>query len=759
MVSKHVLAMRCIKMAGLFLLVTGLFQSLSAQVTVKGIIKDNKSKPVSGVSISIKDSYDGSTSDSAGKYSFKTTEKGEQLLVIRSIGYKLLEQKIKLEGNVVTIDATLKEEISELTAVVLSAGSFEASDRKRAAAVLDPIDIVTTASGNGDITGALKTLPGAQQVGESEGLFVRGGTAAETKTFIDGTLVNNFFYSSVPNIAQFGRFSPFIFKGTVFSTGGYSALYGQALSSALILESIDLPEQSSANIGITVLSANAGYQNLAKNKKSSWGFGYGYTNLALAFAVIKQKQEFSKVPTYHNLDANFRIKTSRTGILKYYGYLSSSKLAFTTNSIDSLGYLDKFAIGNKNFYHNLAWKENLGKGWKLNTGLSFSNNKDDITSNMQSRDKQDVVLGNLEFKKFHLDTKGTYFNAKGVVEKKLKGLSAVRFGTEYNYSNDKSIYTAYNNQQYSDTLQGHINAVFAEADVYATNALALKGGLRFEYSSLVDRTNIAPRFSVAYKLGKGSQASVAYGIFYQDPERRYLPSPNSLTFMKATHYIAQYQKVSNGQSFRAEVFYKKYDNLIKTGTVNFRESATSNKGFGDAKGIEFFWRDKKTIKNLDYWISYSYLDTKRDFLNFPFAITPNFAAKHTSSLVVKRFVEKIKTNVNFAYNYASGRPYYNIGYNGNNYKFNDRGIIPDYHNVSFSLNYLPSIGKKDAKSFAVYVFQVSNVFNIKQTYGYQYSYNGIRKEAIVPTSRMFVFIGAFISFGVDRSDEVINNGL
>ena len=751
--------MKQIRVALFFLLATGFFQAVSAQVTVKGVIKDNKAKPVPGVSISIKDSYDGGTSDSSGKYSFKTTEKGEQLLEISSIGYKTIEQKIKLEGNTIVIDAIVKEEISELTAVVLSAGTFEASDRKRAAAVLDPIDIVTTASANGDITGALKTLPGAQQVGESEGLFVRGGTAAETKTFIDGTLVNNFFYSSVPNIAQFGRFSPFIFKGTVFSTGGYSALYGQALSSALILESIDLPDQSSANVGITVLSANAGIQHLAKDKKSSWGFGYGYTDLSLAFALIKQRQDFSKVPTYHNLDANFRIKTSKTGILKYYGYFSSNKLAFTTNSIDSLGYLDKFAIGNKNFYHNLAWKENLGKGWKLNTGISYSNNKDDINSGMQSQAKQDVVLTNLEFKKFHIDTKGNYFNAKAVAEKKLKGLSAIRFGTEYNSTNDKSIFTAYDGQKYPDTIKGHINAVFGEADVYATNALALKGGLRLEYSSLLDKVNFAPRFSVAYKLGKGSQASVAYGIFYQDPERRYLPSPNALTFMKATHYIAQYQKVGNGQSFRAEVFYKKYDNLVKTGTVNFRESAINNNGFGDARGIEFFWRDKKTIKDLDYWISYSYLDTKRDFLNFPFAIAPNFAAKHTGSLVVKKFIQKVKTNINFAYNYASGRPYYNIGFDGSNYKFNDRGTIPDYHNVSFALNYLPSIGKKDAKSFAVYVFQVSNIFNIKQTYGYNYSYNGARKEAIVPTSRMFVFIGAFISFGVDRSDEVINNSL
>ncbi|MDZ4794960.1 MAG: TonB-dependent receptor [Bacteroidota bacterium] len=751
--------MRHLKIGLFFLLAIGLFQAVTAQVTIKGVIKDNKAKPVSGVSISIKDSYDGGTSDSTGKYSFKTSEKGEQLLIVSSIGYKTIEQKINLTSGVLTIDVTIKEEISELTAVILSAGTFEASDRKKAAAVLDPIDIVTTASANGDITGALKTLPGAQQVGESEGLFVRGGTAAETKTFIDGTLVNNFFFSSVPNIAQFGRFSPFLFKGTVFSTGGYSALYGQALSSALILESIDLPEQSSANLGISVLSGSAGYQNLAKDKKSSWGFSYSYTDLSLAFAIIKQRQDFSKVPTTHNLDANFRIKTSKTGILKYYGYFSSNKLAFTTNSIDSLGYLDKFAIGNKNSYHNLSWKENLGKGWKINSGISYSSNKDDVNSNMQNQGKQDVVLGNLEFKKFGVDTKGGYFNAKAVLEKRLKGLSAIRFGTEYNYGNDKSVYEAYNGQRFPDTIKGHINAVFAEADVYATNALAVKGGFRLEYSSLLNKINIAPRFSVAYKLGKGSQASVAYGIFYQDPERRYLPTSVALNFMKATHYIVQYQKVANGQSFRTEIFYKKYDNLVKTGIVNFRNGAINNNGFGDAKGIEFFWRDKKTIKDLDYWISYSYLDTKRDFLNFPFAIRPNFAAKHTSSVVVKKFVQKIKTNVNFAYNYASGRPYYNIGFDGSNNKFTDQGTIPDFHNVSFALNYLPAIGKKNAKSFPVYVFQVSNVFNIKQTYGYNYSYNGYRKEAITPTSRVFVFIGAFISFGVDRSDEVINSAL
>lgn len=732
---------------------------MQAQTTIKGIIKDNKGKPVPAASIAIKDSYDGATSDSLGNFSFSTMEKGDHILAITSVGYKPFEQAIKLDGKPLDFSLVLKEEISELSAVVISAGTFEASDRKRATAVLDPIDIVTTASANGDVTEALKTLPGAQQVGESEGLYVRGGTAAETKTFIDGTLVNNFFFSSVPNIAQFGRFSPFIFKGTVFSTGGYSALYGQALSSALILESIDLPERSSANFGISVLNANAGLQHLAKDKKSSWGFNYSYTNLAPAFSIIKQKQDYSKAPEFHNVDANFRIKTSKTGILKYYGYWSQNKLAFTTNSIDSLGYLDQFALKNKNHYHNLFWKENLPHRWKLSAGISYSNNKDNINGGMQNADKTDVLLTGLEFKNFGLHTNGNYFNGKLVFEKKMRGLSAIRFGSEYNYGNDKAVYSDYSNQQYPSHLKQNTTSVFGEADVYATNDLALKGGLRVEHASIIDKTNLAPRFSIAYKLGKGTQASLAYGIFYQTPESKYLPSPVSLSFMRADHYILQFQKVLNHQSFRVEAFYKKYHRLEKTGIINFRESAISTNGYGDAKGFEFFWRDKKSFKNFDYWISYSYLDTKRDFLNFPDAMRPNFAAKHTASIVLKKFVTKLKTQFNGAYNFSSGRPYYNIAYDGSQYKLTDKGTIPDYHNFSFSVNFLPSIGKQNAKAFAVYVLQISNIFNLKQVYGYQYSYNGYRKQEITPTSRMFIYLGAFISLGVDRSDEVINNSL
>ena len=126
---------------------------------------------------------------------------------------------------------------------------------------------------------------------------------------------------------------------------------------------------------------------------------------------------------------------------------------------------------------------------------------------------------------------------------------------------------------------------------------------------------------------------------------------------------------------------------------------------------------------------------------------------------MKKFVTKWRTGFNMSYTYASGRPYYNIIYDGSDYKFSDRGNTQDYHNVSFSLNYLPELFNKDSKRFTVLVLSVNNIFGIHQVYGYNYSYDGARKSAILPPSRTFVFIGAFISFGIDRTEDAINNNL
>jgi len=735
-----------------------------AQVKIAGKITDGKGKPVSGVSVTLKDSYDGATTDSLGNFSFSTTEKGKKILETSIMGYKPFEQELSIESSNITVNVTMKELITELKAVVISAGSFVASDKNKGA-VLSALDIVTTPSANGDVTSAFKTLPGTQQVGESEGLFVRGGSATESKIYMDGNLVNNFFYSSTPGIATRGRFNPFLFKGTIFSSGGYSALYGQALSSALILESKDLPDQTEADLALSVIGVGGGIQHLAKDKKSSWGVSYNYTNLWLAFKFNKYKQDFYTIPVYHQGDANFRIKTKNGGMIKYYGYVSANKTGFRSPDIDSTVLKDAFAIENFNTYQNINWRENFGMGWKITTGISYSTNKDDINNELQDENNQKQIINNpsfYAFKNFKLNNQAQYAQARVVLDKKLNGLNVIRFGADYFYSREKSTYTLFDGTKFTESVTDNLESVFAEADVFITNELAAKIGSRVEHSQIVNKWNVAPRLSIAYKFRNNSQASFAYGLFYQNPERKYLPAVASLDFSRAAHYILQYQKIGNDRTFRIEAFYKKYTDLYKTTTSpTGREVAFNNNGFGDAKGLELFFRDKKTFKNVDYWISYSYLDTKRDYLNYPQAITPSFAANHTAAFVVKKFVTKWKTGFNLSYNFATGRPYYYFAYNNilNKYVIGDAGKTINYNSASFSVNYLPSIGKKDPKAFVVWVLGINNVFGQKQVFNYNYNNDGSRKEAVTPPSKRFIYIGCFLSFGIDRTQDAINNNL
>ena len=724
-----------------------------AQIKISGTVKNNKGMPIPGASITIKGSYDGATTDSTGVFSFISNEKGEQLLLITSIGYKNYEQSIAIENTAITIEVSLKEKLDELKAVMVTAGTFMASDKKRAATVLSSLDVVTVGGANADITSAVKTLPGAQQVGEQEGLFVRGGAGYETKQFIDGTMVNNPFFASVPNIASRGRFSPFLFKGTVFSTGGYSALYGQALSSALILESIDLPEQSQASASITTVFLGGGYQHLAKDKKSSWGANYGYVNLLPYFKVVKQTPDYFKVPEFHDGDFNYRVKTKNGGIFKYYTTFGTSNLGLRRPDLDSIGFKDAFSLKNLNWYNNFSYRENLGGGWKMQLGAGYSTNLDEFSNQLQDQNNQPKTFPSAPWmngKNFEIDSRQDLSQVRAVFEKKITGISYLRSGAEYMYAYNKSTYNGN-----TIILKDHYQALFTEADLYISNDLAAKAGVRFEHSSVINKYNIAPRLSMAYKAGKDAQVSVAYGLFYQKPENTQLFQTTNLGYTKAAHYIANYQKMNKDYTFRIEGFYKEYSDLVKT------SPSVNNNGTGYAKGIEIFWRDKKTFNGLDYWVSYSYLDTKRDYLNYPTSLQPNFATPHTANLVTKKFVTKWKTGFNFTYTYATGRPYYNFQYqNGiNKYIIADQGKTQDFHNLGFSLNYLPNLGKKDAKSFIVLVASVTNVLNFNQVYGYSYSYNGMRKEAINPPARQFFFIGCFLSWGVDRSQDAINANL
>lgn len=732
------------------------FMTGYSQIKVSGRVTF-KSKGVSEVNVTLKDTYDGATTDAQGNFSFETSEKGDRKITFTHPKYETVEKSISLDNQAVILNTDLKEQISEIDAVVVSAGSIEASDRKRATTLLTPIDIYTTAGADGQISSALTFLPGVQKVGGTEGLFIRGGTGTESRIFMDGSLINNYFSNSIPGIAGRDQFNTSLFKGNIFSSGGYSALYGQALSGALMLESVDLPDESSYNLGVSPIFLNAGFQKLADSKNYSFGASAGYSMLSLMQKVFNFNTNFIDAPQGLNGDMNFRFKTKSGGFFKYYGMYNSNKMGVKSESLEPGYDFSLVRLDGKNTYHNLSFRQKFGK-YLLNVGGSYSYNRSDLNFSTET--------SGIESNRTRLLTDGNYVNFKAVLERKINKISAVRGGFELN-NTDENLNFEEVRKHYKDL----ISSAFIETDLGFSNALSAKIGIRAEHSSFLNKNNIAPRFALAYRLAKDWTTSLAYGLFYQNPESKYINGPADLGFQQSQHYIFQVQRASEGRTLRFEAFYKKYDQLIKTFNVTPDkeqnqqvQTALNNDGYGYAKGLELFWRDnKKTFKNIDYWISYSFLDSKRDFLNYPVSLKPSFAADHTLSAVVKRFIPEWKLGANLSYTYAKGRPYYDIASKFEdgkaiNYTRNE-GKLKDYNALNFSVNYLPNLGKKDSKVFPVLVLSITNVLGSKNVYGYNFSVDGSRSSAVVPPVNTFVFIGIFISFGVDKTDDAINNNL
>ncbi len=696
-----------------FLFLITISFSVCAQLKINGKISGPKKGNISSAQVSIKNSYDGTSTDSLGKFVFSTAEKGIQWLVFSAIGYGNDSVQIDLNKPEQFYELILKKQGHELNLVTVSAGSFEASDTKKGV-FLNSLDIATTAGSEADVFAALQTLPGTQVSFGENGLFVRGGLASETQTFFDGLLIKNPQGTQLPDMAARGRFSPFLFKGTTFSAGGYSAVYGQALSSALILESKDLPEKTTTAISLMTVGISANQNQRFKN--SSLSVGGNYYNLKPAFTLFRQNTNWLNEPVSADATVQYKLKTSQNGMLKFYGSYADAKVGLFTQNANLPTQQELFTNHNKNIYTNLSYSNFLNKKLKLQSGFSYSNTADDGIMDVNQYTRTDKLTQAKTTLTYFFGTNNTLkVGSDWMQTKRNEGLNAL-------------------NRGFTDNLL----SAYAETDFYFTNWLVARAGLRAEKSSFTNKNNIAPRLSLSAKTGQFSQVSAAYGQFYQQVEEAYLVQTNTFDYENATHYLLNYQRNNNGQTLRAEVFYKKYASLVKT------IPALNQSGDGYAQGFDLFWRDKKSIKNVDYWLSYSYLDTKRNAGNAPVALSPVFAAKHTANVVYKHYVSALKSQISGTYTFASGRPYYNpadANFTENRTK--------SYQNLSLSVSYLT----RWFKQFTIIYASCNNLPGFKNVYGYRFSQDGQTKTPIIPQANRNFFLGVFITIG----DNTLNN--
>lgn len=702
----------------------------NAQTLVEGIVTEKSGEPIPGANVFIDGTYDGATSDLDGHFSFSSEESGEKKLVATFIGYKKLDRQVSLTGGAVKVDFQLEEEINKLDGVTITAGAFEASDEKKSV-VLRPLDIAMTAGATADIPGALNTLPGTQRVGESGRLFVRGGSSNETRTFIDGMLMNSFYAASGPNVPTRSRFSPFLFKGTFFSTGGYSAEYGQAMSSALALSTFDLPERSETNISLMSVGGSASH---TERWESGSVFGeLSYVNVKPYQSLISQVYEWEK-PS-ESLGGSFMVrqKAGKNGMFKLYGTFDKASFILRQPDINSEEGSNRIDMSNDFSYLNATYKNKLGGKWYFNGGVSQTVSNNNVLFNT------DRALENEQA-----------WHAKSVLTNDMAEKVTLRVGQEVIY------------RRFADNINSEANdlvnerdealpATFAEADIFLSNKLMFRTGGRVEYSSLVQKWNMAPRLSLAYKTSDAAQVSLAYGRFYQTPENQRFRVTDDLAAELASHYIVNYQVQRDNRTFRVEGYWKQYDNLVKfSGTEPFNPLFYNNMGSGYARGVDVFWRDARTFQNIDYWVSYSFLDTEREYQDFPGMAAPGFSSKHNFSVVYKHFVELINSQIGATWSMGSGRLYTDPNKEG---FMNSQ--LPSFQDLSFNIAYL-------FRPQVIVYASATNLLGRDNIFGYEFAHDpditgAYASQEIGQPAKRFLFLGVFITLAKDKSTNQLEN--
>ncbi|WP_319502660.1 TonB-dependent receptor [uncultured Draconibacterium sp.] len=689
-----------------------------AQVTISGVVLSESGIPLSGVNIFIQGTYDGTTTDSLGIFLFTTDATDEQTLIASCVGFETYAQQLNLTGDISDLKIVLIQEISELDEVIINAGTFEASDKKKSV-VLKPLDVALTAGANGDIFGAFGKLPGSQTVGEEGRLFVRGGESYETKTFMDGMLVNTPYYSKMPDLPTRGRFSPILFNGSVFSTGGYSAEYGQALSSIVALNTVALEPETKSSI--SVLSVGLQGSHAKRWENTSLSISGEYLNTALSNKIFKQNIEWEKVPVIVGSTMLFRHKTSETGMIKSFASFSYDTSTLMYDNIDQTAF-QEVSIDNKNLYSNTTYNEMLNDDWMIQTGVAFNIDRENM-----GIDSDDIATS-----RNSSQWKLTFSNYS------IKGVTTT-FGTEalvYKYDQEIDM-----DGNFNLSFSNNLFAGFAESEWKVTKNLALKAGLRTEYNSLINELNVVPRLSAAVKTSKNSQLSAAYGKFFQNPNDDYLKFTDELAPETSTHSILTWQYKKDSRTLRIEAYNKNYSDLVKFDEEFSAESGNYyNTGSGYSRGIDIFWRDQKQFGKADYWISYSWIDSKRNYRDYPMKVTPHYVSKHNLSVVYKQYFTKINSFISGSYTFASGRPYNNP----NSPEFM-AGKTKTYNDLSFGFTHLFYLFNTQTVAHVI----VNNALGFNNVFGYNYAQtpdnNGVyQSQPIVPgQKRLIVFLLSF----------------
>lgn len=692
---------------------------------IEGFVFNDAGQPLPGANVYLEHTLDGTSTDAKGFFRFATSHSGGQQVIVQAMGFKTQTVPVNITGKTIKKTVELKEEVTALNAVSITAGVIEASDESRAV-VLRPVDIVTTPAAMGDITGAFQTLPGTSTVGNDGRLFVRGGDASETAIYIDGLKVGNAFGTTAPNVPARSRFNPNLFRSSFFSTGGYSAEYGQALSSVLSLQTVDIPLRTQTDLSL--ISVGGGLNHTQVWDNNSLIVSANLLDLQPYHNIVPQNFEWERSPYGRDAELSLRKRLGGNGLVKVYLYHETGGMSLWTNAEFS-GEKELIELEN-GYTYGQATTRYVGTDVVYRGGLSWSDNSEKF------------LIEDLNLNATH-----RLLHAKFIADKLFTERFTLKSGVEF-YLTD---YTeSFRYESFSRNFHDEQYNLFTEGDYLFSRSFTARAGLRAGYSSLTGSKWLLPRMSLAYRLpGEFGQVSFATGFFNQFPEPGFRVLESSLEPIRSRHMILNYMISSNNRTFRAEAFYKDYNGLLTYNGSRFRYKQIQQNGDGTASGFDLFFRDQTSFSNTEFWISYSYINSMRRYADFKTKVQPSFSPRHNASAVVKRFVPALKSQIGLSFSTNDGYVYTDPREPD---EMNSR--TRPYANLSLSWSYLP-------RPNVIIHLASTNVPGRDNIFGYGFTENpttnSFEDMPIRQTAPRFIMLGVFITFSSDRNANQLNN--
>lgn len=577
------------------------------------------------------------------------------------VNFELIPQAIELEGITVTSDYFRKDLLE-----VNSIRNFSYEEIRR------------SPGGFEDVIRALSILPGVAQADAGRNdLIVRGGAPSENLYLINGI--------EVPNINHFGTQGatggPLSYinldfvRETSFSTGGFSALYGDKLSSVLNINLRDGREDRIGGKG--TISASQFGLNLEGPISENSNFIFSARRSYLDF--IFKAANFSFVPEYydvllkadfnpHSQDAFGFLFISAFDNVKFFN--DDADQRFDNSRIlgtDQIQYVTGFTYRHlfTDGFFNLALSRNY---------VDYDSRQSDSLLNPvftnKSKEEENSLRADLVFKL----SKTSEINIGGTA-KLIEADFDILFPNFFTTFGDSLPVTSLKTEN-TYTKFG----IYTNYNSLLFNKLTANVGVRSDiFTALNKKVYFSPRLSLSYALTDLTNINFSTGIYNQSPSYIWLEAFNSnrdLKMIQVNQYVLGFDhRLSADALLKVEAFYKDYKNyptstirpylvLANTGAgfsgsddnySAFGLEPLVDAGFGNARGVEL--SIQKKLSDIPYYGIFSFTYSKSDYTSLDGiersgSYDQNWIINLSGGYKFNEFWE-----VSSKFRFASGRPY------------------------------------------------------------------------------------------------------